>query len=125
MVRSIISIIVASTLIIGCAVYENLYLKSTFDGLTEVFLAVKGKIDDENCDESDVVAAQKCWLDKKKKLHVFIPHTEIKEVDLWVSECVAYSRAGNYEEAGGKVEVILELFEQIPKTFLVRIENLF
>lgn len=124
MVRSIISILVASLLIAGCAVYENLYLRTTFNNLNEVFISVKSKIDDENCDESDVIAAQKCWLDKKKKLHVFIPHTEIKEVDLWVSECVAYARAGNYEEAAGKVEVILELFEQIPKTFLVRIENL-
>lgn len=125
MVRSVISILLATLIIVACGVYENLYLKSTFSYLSEVFCTLKEKTEDESCDETDALAAQEAWLAKKKKLHVFIPHTEIKEVDLWVSECVAYSRMGNFEEARGKIEVILELFEQIPKTFLIRLENLF
>ena len=125
MVRSIISIIVAALITVACGIYENLYLRKTFNDLTEVFSTVEDKINAESVTETDVTAAQSAWLSKKKSLHVFIPHTEIKEVDLWVSECLFYARAGNYEEAGDKVEVVLELFEQIPKTFLIRIENLF
>ncbi len=125
MVRSIISIIVAALITVACGIYENLYLRKTFNDLTEVFSTVEDKINAESVTETDVTAAQTAWLSKKKSLHVFIPHTEIKEVDLWVSECLFYARSGNYEEAGDKVEVVLELFEQIPKTFLIRIENLF
>jgi hypothetical protein len=56
-------------------------------------------------------------------LHVFIPHTEIKEVDLWLSESVTLVQNKKWEDALSKVEVLRELAEQIPKTFTLKIEN--
>ena len=124
MVRSIISTLIAAALVVACGFVENHFLKETFNELNEVFNELSVKIDEKDCTEEDALSAQKIWLDKKEKLHVFIPHTEIKEVDLWVSECVNYVSQKDYKEAKAKTVVILELFEQIPKTFLIRTENL-
>ena len=75
--------------------------------------------------EEDALAVQKNWLTHKEHMHVFIPHTEIKEIDLWLSETVSYVKSQNWEEARAKIEVLAELVEQIPHTFRFRLENLF
>lgn len=124
MVRSIVSIIVAALLIISGGIAEKLYLDKSFSDLKETFTKLQTEIENETCTEKQAKAAQEKWLEEKEKLHIFIPHSEIKEVDLWVSECVAYVRLGDYDEATDKVIVTLQLFEQIPKTFSLRTENL-
>jgi hypothetical protein len=71
-----------------------------------------------------VLAVQKSWVQKKKYLHIFIPHNEIKELDLWLSETIILVRDEKWSDALSKVEVLGELTEQIPKTFLIKIENI-
>lgn len=66
MVRSIISIIVAALITVACGIYENLYLRKTFNDLTEVFSTVEDKINAESVTETDVTAAQSAWLSKRK-----------------------------------------------------------
>ena len=124
MVRSIISMIIAALIIIAGGISERIYLDKTFSELKDTFVQLQSDIESETGTDEQAVSAQEKWLKEKEKLHVFIPHSEIKEVDLWVAECVAYVKEKDYEEAADKVYVILQLFEQIPKTFSVRIENL-
>ena len=83
------------------------------------------KVDDKTAVEDDVYAVQKNWLDKKRYLHIFIPHNEIKEIDLWLAESVKLVRDEKWEDALSKIEVLRELAEQIPKTFAVTLENIF
>ena len=61
---------------------------------------------------------------KKKTLHVLIPHNEIKEIDLWLSECCGLLETKTFDDALTKLTVVSELIEQIPKTFSFRIENI-
>ena len=125
MVKSIVSMIIAALIIIGGCIWENLYINNTFDELHETFDIIETKLENETCSEKDVLYAQKVWLDKKEELHAVIPHTDIKEVDLWISECLYYTSDKDYKEAQGKVTVILELLEQIPRNYLIRFENIF
>lgn len=125
MVKSIISVIVASLLITVGAVYENTALRKTFDKMIACVDVITDKLENDLAVTDDIVALQKLWLSNKKSLHAYIPHTEIKELDLWISECVAYVRLEKFDEAISKLEVVKELCEQIPKTFLIRFENLF
>lgn len=125
MVKSIISIIVVSALIFLGATVENIYLENSFDDLIIMVDEISDKLENQTAVEDDVLSMQKLWIDKKQKLHVFIPHTEIKEIDLWISECVTYTKYKKYEDALAKCEVVKELCEQIPKTFSVKLQNLF
>ena len=124
MVKSVVSILVAAAILVGGGFAEHFFLKKTFDDLKDTFSDLQAELEAETCTVDDVCAAQDEWLKAKEQLHAFIPHTEIKEVDLWVAECVAFVKEGDYKEARTKVVVIMELFEQIPRTFSVRIENL-
>ena len=68
---------------------------------------------------------QDLWIKNKKTLHVFISHNDIKELDMWISESLNYVKQKNYGEALDKIEVAIELTEQIPKGYLIRFENVF
>jgi hypothetical protein len=114
---------VAIILAVG-AYFESNFVSRQFNELEQVLNVLYEKVDDQTATESDVYAVQDNWLNKKKYLHAFIPHNEIKEVDLWLSETVTLVDKKEWTDALSKVEVLLELSEQIPKTFKISFENI-
>ena len=124
MIKSLISVLVASLIILFGAIYENWFIKVNFEDFNTAVTSVYQKVNDKTALEDDVYALQQNWFEKKKKLHVFIPHTEIKEVDLWLSEAVKLVREKKWEDALSKIEVLKVLSSQIPKTFSVAIQNI-
>ena len=125
MVKSIVSSLIALAILFAGAFYEQRYIKKTFREIHDRFDIVYEKLNDETIADGDVEYAYRFWLEKKKQLHMFIPHNEIKEFDLWIGESFVYVYDKNYEEAKAKMIVVLHLAEEIPKTFSIRLENIF
>ena len=123
MVRSIISMVVVALIFFAGSFYENNFVNRQFNEFSNVLEVLYEKVDDQTATQDDVYAVQKNWLDKKRFLHAFIPHNEIKEVDLWLAESATLVRDEKWEDAISKIEVLKELSEQIPKTFKVSWEN--
>lgn len=124
MVKSIISMLCVFTLLVVGAIFECNFILRQFKEFDVVLDELYVKIDEKTAVKEDVIAVQDNWIEKKKWLHVFIPHNEIKEVDLWIAESVVLVRDKKWGDALSKVEVLKELSEQIPKTFVVSIENI-
>lgn len=124
MVKTFISIIVLSCLLLVGSIYENHFVNTKFNDFHQVLSVLYEKIDEQTATQDDVYAVQKNWLNKKKSLHIFIPHNDIKEVDLWLSESATLVRDKEWNDAISKIEVLLELSEQIPKTFVLSLENI-
>ena len=124
MVKSIVYILVTAAIILTFSFLEQTTLNRNFGELSKEISIIKEKADDESLSANDVTAFQNKWIKAKEVLHVYIPHNEIKELDLWISECLYYAKDKDFTEVKAKAEVIAELFEQIPKTFSVAIENL-
>ena len=124
MVKAIVSAIVGLIVIVTASFLETSYLQKTFSEINEPLKIIYEKTKDELTTEEEIVAIQKTWFSKKEKLHMFIPHNEIKEVDLWLSEAVTLIKNQDYKEALYKIEVTINLIEQISKTFSFRIENI-
>lgn len=125
MVKSIISIICVLALIIAVAIYENNFVTRQFEELDVLLAVLYEKTETETANKDDVLAVQQNWVEKKKYFHIFIPHNEVKEIDLWLSEAVALVEKEKWEDALSKIEVLRELVEQIPNTFELRLENVF
>ena len=125
MVKTIVSMVCVGVIILSAALWEGYFIKNEFTEFHDVLEVLYDKVDDKTATQEDVYAVQKNWLNKKRYLHILIPHTEIKEVDLWLSEAVTLVRDKQWEDAISKVEVLLELTEQIPKTFSIAVENIF
>ena len=124
MVKTICSIIISILILAIAGVCEQIYLTKTFDALHEDFTIAYHKIKDEKATADDANSIKSRWLAQKKKLHFFISHNDIKEMDLWLSESVAYLRLGNIEESVSKMEVAINLTLQIPQNYLIRFENI-
>lgn len=125
MIRTLVTTAVALTLFIGAAFAENFIVTNSFANFDKELEVLYDKTVDETATTDDVLSVQKFWVGKKEILHIAIPHTEIKEVDLWISEAVRLVEQKNFDEAAQKIEVTRELCEQIPRTFKLRIENIF
>ncbi len=124
MVKTLVSILVVASLLLFGAIYENAFVKRQFNEMNVVLVALYDKIDDNTATQDDVYAVQKNWIAKKKVLHIFIPHNEIKEMDLWLAESATLVRDKEWKDAISKIEVLIELTEQIPKTFRLSWENI-
>jgi hypothetical protein len=125
MVKTLVSMICVALLLTVSSWYESNFVKRQFNEFNIVLEELYEKVDEETAVMDDVYAVQKNWIEKKKFLHAFIPHNEIKEVDLWLSEAVTLVRDKEWTDAISKIEVLIELSEQIPKTFKISWENIF
>ena len=125
MVKTIITTLAVSLLLFFGVILESNYIKTEFNELHANFSTLYEKVEEESANKQDVLAVQQNWLKKKTRLHIFIPHNEIKEIDLWLSETVTLVEQEKWEDALSKIEVLKELTEQIPNTFKVTIENVF
>lgn len=111
-------------LLFFAGIYENLHIKREFKEFNSQLTVLYQKIEDQTATTNDVLAIQNNWLEKKSDLHAFISHAEIREVELWVSETITLVQKKSWVDALSKVEVLIDLSEQIPKNFLLRIENI-
>jgi hypothetical protein len=116
-------LVVLAILIVG-AVAESIFISNRFDDFSNEIEILYQKIDQETAVEEDCLSVQKSWIKRKKYLHVFIPHNEIKEIELWLAESSTLIENEKYEDALSKLDVVIELTEQIPKTFLFKLENI-
>ncbi len=124
MVKTIISTVIAAIILAIGIAFENNFTQTEFKEFSQTLETLYQKVDEKTATEDDAYAVQSNWLSKKKYLHFFIPHTEIKEFDLWLSESVKLIRDEKWEDALSKVEVLKELAEQVPQVFNLSWENI-
>ena len=116
-------IIVAVFLLVGAFLGDN-YVHNQFIDFNDSATILYQKVQEETATADDVYVVREIWHKKKKTLHAFISHTEIKELDMWISECATLVNDKEWQDAISKVEVICELARQIPRGFSFSIENI-
>lgn len=124
MVKSILSAVIVALLLTVGAIYEHSAVKREFTKFSFEVEEVYVIVNDRTAKESDIYDLQEKWLSKKRRLFMFIPHGEIKEIDLWLTESIKLVRDEKWEDAVSKIEVLKELVEEIPRTFLLTPENI-
>lgn len=125
MVKTLVSMICVVAILFFGTMFEMNFINRQFGEFSLVVEQLYEKVDTQTATEDDVYAVQDNWLNKKKYLHAFIPHNEIKEMDLWLSESATLVRDEKWEDALSKLEVLKELAEQIPQSFRLSFANIF
>ena len=109
MVKAFLTTIIAFLIVIGASLIEQRYIKNTFEDFRNITMVAYEKTEHKTAVKDDVLAVQNFWIEKKKSLHVFIPHNDIKEVDLWISEAVSLVEKEMWEDALSKLEIIHQI----------------
>ena len=125
MLKSVITTLLAIILFFVASFFEQRYLKKTFDEFYTIIEKTEIKLSGENPSNEDAEGLKIFWLEKKRRLHSIIPHNDVKEIDLWVSECSAYTQKSMYDEALSKLEVLKTLAVQVPSALIFKFENIF
>ena len=125
MTKTIISTMLAISLFFIGVFFERKVMNSSFSSFECHLKILDEKTSNKTATLNDARTAQDFWHKQKEFLHVIIPHTEIKEIDLWLSEAVKLIEQNNHDEAKQKIEVLLELTKQIPHSFNMKFENIF
>lgn len=125
MLKSALTTLLAVFLLFEASFLEQKYLAKTFNDFYQIIEKTQIKISSSNPSIEDAEGLKIFWLKNKKRLHAVIPHNDVKEIDLWVSECSAYTKLGMFEEAICKLEVLKTLAKEVPASFILRFENIF
>ena len=125
MIKTAIGALVALIFVITLSVYEWYFVNTTFENLNTILQALYDKTENSTATHEDGMVAQKFWLEKKKTLHIWLPHTAINTVDSQLSEALGYLYEGKFTDALPKLEVLLDFSENIPRSFKLLPENIF
>ena len=125
MVKALLSILLSLLLIAGAATFEGWYVQDTFDEFSSQLQTLYRKIEEKSATRGDAEAVRTSWNEKKKSLHVWIPHNDISYIDYWLSEGLSLTETGNFDDARGKIEVLLEISRNIPAAYAFSFENIF
>ncbi len=125
MIRTAVSVFIALAIIIGVSTFEIRFVSNSFLQLRQILCSLYEKAEQSTATHEDGLAVQRYWTEKKKILHVWLPHNAIDTVDFQLSEALGYLYEGRYTDALPKIEVLIDMSENIPKTFKLLPENIF
>ena len=125
MIRTIASIFITLALLIGVSVFEIFYVTHTFDYFNATLESLHQKTKEQTATYEDGVAIQTYWRNKKKTLHIWLPHNALQEIDYQLDEAVGCIYLKDYQNALPKVEILLGLSENIPLSYSLKMQNIF
>jgi hypothetical protein len=125
MVRTLISVLVTLGILIGLSIFEVRYVQKSFDEFHEILYALRQKTDSRTATHEDGIAVREYWNDKKNSMHVWLPHTSLLEIDLQLDEAVSFLYEKAYTDALPKIDVVIGLSANIPKSYEMAIKNIF
>lgn len=123
--KTFISIGVTAAIIIALCLGEGLYVKHTFQAFEMRLQILLDKTEAETASYDDGLGVQEFWESKKHRLHAWVPHTVLHEVDYQMNEAIGFLFLNDYENALPKVKVLLGLSKNIPDGYSVNFGNVF
>ncbi|MDD3831377.1 MAG: DUF4363 family protein [Clostridia bacterium] len=112
--KSIIIAIVILALVLGAGIVEVVYISRMFDDLTETVVALKESALAETLVRQDGTALIMQWKQVRERAELFLPHTDVYELNLRMAECHAYIEQSDYKMAYAQLCIIEELTQYIP-----------
>lgn len=125
MIKTTISAILALIFVVALSIYECYFVSNTFEKLHSILQSLYEKTENSVATHEDGLVAKTFWLEKKKTLHIWLPHTAINTVDSQLSEALGYLYEGKFTDALPKLEVLIDFSENIPRSFKLLPENIF
>ncbi len=125
MAKTVSGLLISLALLLGCSLYEIFYITTSMSHFRDATIGVFQRTEEHRATHEDGNALRLIWENKKRTLHVWLPHTAIENVDYHLNEALGYLYQENYEDALPKLEVIVDMCENIIRSITVLPENIF
>ncbi len=123
--KTLISIAVTAAIIIALSFWETIYVGNTFQAFEMRLQILLDKTEAKTASYDDGLGVQAFWEKKKHRLHAWVPHTVLHEVDYQMNEAIGFLFLNDYENALPKVKVLLGLSKNIPDGYSLNFGNIF
>lgn len=124
MIRTIASAVITLALILTLSWYEMNYVDKVFDQFNAMLLSLRQKAEAGTAIYEDGAAVETYWNEKKKSLHIWVPHSSLLEVDYQMDEALGFLYLQDYEDALPKLDVLIGLSVTIPDSYSLRPGNI-
>lgn len=125
MIRTIVSIFITFAIIVALSAYEMYYVYNTFAYFHELLQNLYTKTQLQTVTDEDGNSIRAYWKEERQKLHVWIPHTSLQEIDYQMNEAIGFIYQDNYDDALPKIKVLIGLSEDIPRSYNLHLGNIF
>lgn len=125
MIRTIASIFITLALLISASLFELRYVNKTFTELETVLEKLQKKTELGTATYEDGNSVRVYWDERKDKLHIWLPHTALQEMDYQLNEAVGFIYVRDFKGALPKIEVLRGLAKTIPHSYKLELENIF
>ena len=125
MIRTIVGILISLALLLGATFLEDGYIRRNFALIEETLQTLYEKTEEGTATHEDGEAVEIFWQEKKQKMHVFLPHTAVQQIDLELNEALGYLYQGNFQDALPKMEVLLQITEVVRQNYTLLWGNIF
>ena len=125
MVKTILSIAISLCILIGICIFESIFVRKTIYSVEASLIQLESKTKAQTATKADALKVQDEWQNKKKVMHIFVPHNDIGYIDYWLGEAVSYIESKNFDHALSKIQVLISIFEQIPEVYALSLQNIF
>lgn len=125
MVKTLVSVFITLGILIGLSIFELCYVQNSFDEFQELLNSLRQKTISEIATQEDGKVVRQYWDDKKKTMHIWLPHTSLQEIDLQLDEAIAFLYEQEYADALPKIEVVIGLANNIPQSYELTFKNIF
>lgn len=121
--KTLISILIALGLLVGISIFQMIYIEKGFEDFSAQLEALYDKTEAQTATREDAEAVRVSWNEKKKTMHIWVPHTDISYVDYWLSEGLSLIDTKQYDQALSKIEVLIDICRKIPSSYSFSVEN--
>lgn len=124
--KKLIFAIAGLMLIITAGVLEQIYIQKSYATMRDEAMELREKIVKK--DDSALEAARELknnWLKNRELMEAFTPHNETKEIVLRLAELEGYILTEDDKSATATIEIIIEIFENIPHLLGFHWEHIF
>ena len=123
MVKTLISIFITLGLLVGISIFQMIHIEREFADFSAQLEALYDKTEAQTATREDAEAVRVSWNEKKKTMHIWVPHTDISYVDYWLSEGLSLIDTKQYDQALSKIEVLIDICRKIPSSYSFSVEN--
>ena len=125
MVKTLVSIAISISILIGICIFESIFIRRTIHSVETALIQLETKTKMQTATKADALNVQNEWQNKKKVMHIFVPHNDIGYIDYWLGEAVSYIETKNFDDALSKIQVLISIFDQIPEVYALNLQNIF
>ncbi len=124
MIKTIVSIIITALLLFATSLCDLYYVQNTFTRFHQALKGLYQKTEAQIASYQDGEVVRSFWEDKRKALHIWLPHSSIQEIDIQLGEAIGYLYQKNYEDSLAKIEVLLAVSKLLPDSYTLQWKNI-